>query len=150
LIFWIFAFLIFLVGMLMMTVAVLGAFRSPFPKLNKPGILWWPALGLFVVAIVISLMPLVVAYSSCESDCDVIDGGEATEEYNKNVKVMYDNCVKSQQGEAKKRVVDAGGARAEIDAAGAAALPDAQSTCKAMVRAACVSACYSPVKPNTN
>ncbi len=144
LIFWILSVLIFLFGLLLMAAALLGANRSPFPKLKHPGLFWWPALGSFVVAVLVALFPLVLAYGACERACDVIEGGEATEEYNKRVAKDFDNCVKSQQGEAKKRTADAGGTAAEIKAAGEAALPDAQYTCRNMVVSNCISACYMP------
>ena len=129
---------------MLMVIALLGANRSPFPKLNSPGMFWWPALGCFVLAVLVALAPMVLSYSACETACDVLAGGEAIEEYNKNVVRDFGNCVKSQQGEAKKRVVDAGGSKADIEAAGVAALPDAESTCQNMVVTLCVSTCYSP------
>ena len=146
--FWILAVLIFMFGLLLMAIALLGANRSPVPKIKHPGLFWWPSLGMFVIAILVAMVPRVIAYGKCETAGDVLGGKEAIEEYNKNVQAEYDNCVSSQLFTVKDALVKAGGTKADIEKASTAAVPDAEFTCSNMAVGACVSKCYMPTPVN--
>lgn len=140
------AALVFLLGTSLMALAYLSAHRTIIPAIRHAVYLWWPGVGLQILALFIALGPSVFAYGQCQAACDVLDGTPTTE-FAKNVPKDYANCVESGKNEVRRTVLERikeGVQGLDADQAANDAEPEIREVCAGMVVGQCVAVCYNP------
>lgn len=141
------SFLVLLLGLGLIALAYLSAHRTFIPVIRGAVYLWWPGIGMIVLAMLLALGPSVVRYSQCQSACDVIDGQATEHHFADNVAADYDSCVKSGLGEIKRNVFERmkdGATGLDPEKAAAEAEPGIREVCRGMVIGQCVAVCYNP------
>ena len=140
------AALVLLMSLFLMGVAWLTAHRTILPHMRKPGILWWPAIGLLFLSPIVAISGNVVTYSRCERECAVSEGGTPEHPYAEPVPKAYESCVSSGLNEIKRNAIERMKAGADLDPEALAkeSEPDTRRVCRDMAEGACVAACYDP------
>ena len=140
------AILVALFALALMGLGWLVGHRTFLPAMSQPGLLWWPGLGLLLVALLIAVLPSYFRYTTCEWSCDLNEGKAEANEINERFLREYDDCVGATIESARRRAIEQveGGADLDLDQVVKTATLDAAAACTSLTTGRCVRFCYAP------